>query len=85
MLTLSMVKRFFNDLLYGYPAFSNLKWQIRENHRIKIGYWRMDKIPLSVVTKYGEIITHLRREINVKDMKKLLKAIKYYNEVIDKI
>lgn len=79
------ISKFFYDLLYGLPAFSNLKWGIIQDWREKHGYYKMERLSLSLITKYGLIITHKRGTVEAKNINKLFKAIHDYNEVIDKL
>jgi hypothetical protein len=79
------LSRFITDLLYGYPAFSNLWWGIKDDIREKTGYYEMKKIPLSNYTKWGDILTHKRRMIDAKESRKLWKAIHDYNEIIENL
>lgn len=77
------IKRFIFDLLYGLPAFSNLKWEIREDIREKTGYYRMKKIPLQNMMKWADILAHRRMIINKKEANKLFRAICHYNQVLE--
>ena len=80
------IKRFINDLLYGYPAFSNLRFGIKENIKERLGYYRMKELSgFDLMMKYGEILTHKRRFVEPKNIKKLLKAVQDYNSVIKNI
>ncbi len=80
-----MIKRFFKDLLYGYPAFSNLRWSIIDAYRKRTGYYKMDPLSLKRAMKWSDIMTHQRRIVTKKDCNKLFKAIHNYNEIIDKL
>lgn len=80
-----MIKRFFIDLQYGYPAFSNLKWEIIENWREKHGYYKMKELPQELIMKYADILVHKHRIIPKKDLNRLIHAIDSYNEVIGRI
>ncbi len=79
------LRRFISDLLYGYPALSNLWWGIKEDMREKNGYYTMKKIPMDNITKWADITTHKRRIIDTKDLRILMRAVRGYNEVISRL
>ncbi len=78
--------RLFYDLVWNTElAFSNFWWGIKEFKREKQGFYKMKKIPLKEVTKYGDIATHKRKPINSALLADLYAAIKRYNQIIDTI
>lgn len=80
-----MIKRFFRDLLYGYPAFGNLRWEIIEKIRVRCGYYKMKPLSYELVTKYGDLMTRKRKIIQAGNVKKMLRAIENFNEVIREV